>query len=94
VNGVEVTSPSSNVILLDAAGVSGVAAISRFVSSFFNQTDVTFTHNFGRFTVLVQVYAAGLPGPQILPDRIEVVDGNNVRVTFNTPQSGRVIIVG
>ena len=93
VNGVQVTSPSSNVILIDGAGASGTTSVTKFAASFSAITSGLFTHNLGTMDVIVQVYDNGSPRLQLLPDQIRVENSNQVSVLFNTPQSGRVVII-
>ena len=90
VNGIVVTSPFSNIILIDGAGASGV---SKFAASFSSITSGIFTHGFGTLDVLVQVYDDRSPRRQMIPDEIKIENSNQVSVLFNRPQSGRVVIV-
>ena len=56
-NGVEVTSPSPNVILIDGAGASGAAGgVSKFSATFSNITSGLFTHSLNTLDVIVQVW--------------------------------------
>jgi hypothetical protein len=92
VNGIEVTSPSSNVILIDGAGASGVGgSVSKFSASFSNITSGTFTHSFNTLDVIVQVF--NVERQVIHPDTILVDNGDQVSVLFNRPQSGKVVII-
>jgi hypothetical protein len=92
VNGIQVTSPSANVVLIDGAGASGVFNISKFIALFSNQTAVTGIHNIGNEDIIVQVYNEDKF--QIIPDEIEIIDPNRVAIRFNTLQSGKIIILG
>jgi hypothetical protein len=85
-NGIDVTVPSENCLLIDAAGVSG-----KFSAPFTNITSGIFTHNFGTLDVIIQVFNSDRN--VILPDNIIVENGEQVSVLFNRPQSGRVVIV-
>ena len=93
VNGVQVTSPSANIILIDGAGASGTTSITKFAASFAAITSGLFTHNLNTMDVIVQVYDNGSPRLQLLPDQIRVENDDQVSVLFNAPQSGRVVIV-
>lgn len=93
VNGIEVTTPSPNIILVDGAGASGVNSVSKFAASFSAITSGLFTHGLGTLDVIVQVYDNGSPRLQLFPDQIRVENINQVSVLFNTPQSGRVVII-
>lgn len=92
VNGVEVTSPSPNVILIDAAGASGVTNISKFIALFTDQVSVTAMHNIGTEDILLQIFDTSKQ--QIIPDSVVIVDLNSVTITFNAPQSGKIVILG
>jgi hypothetical protein len=104
VNGITVTVPSENCILVDGAGASGVSGggttiiqsgiSTQYAASFTNIVSGLFEHNFGTRDVIVQIYDDGAPPSQIWPDRIIYDTLNAVSVLFNTPQSGRVVIVG
>lgn len=94
VNGIQVTSPSTNLILIDGAGASGVSSgTTKFAASFSAITSGLFTHSLGTMDVIVQVYDSGSPRLQLLPDQIRVENSNQVSVLFNRPQSGRVVII-
>lgn len=91
VNGITVTSPSANVILIDGVALSGT--VSKFATSFSSTTSGLFSHNLGTEDVIVQIYNDQIPRRQILPDEIKIENSNQVSVLFNTPQSGRIVIV-
>lgn len=96
VNGITVTSPSPNVVLIDGAGASGVSSasgVNKFAAAFTSITSGIFTHSLGTEDVIVQVYDNQVPRRQMLPDEIRVENSNQVSVLFNTPQTGRVVIV-
>lgn len=50
-----------------------------------------FPHNMGTTEVIVQCFTSD--GIQIQPASIEIVDDNNVRITFSGTQTGRCIII-
>lgn len=94
VNGIEVTSPTAGVILIDGAGASGVGgSATKFAASFTAATSGLFTHGLGTLDVIVQVYNDESPRLQLLPDQIRIENSNQVSVLFNRPQSGRVVII-
>lgn len=92
VNGVVVTSPFTNIILIDGAGASGVGT-NKFASSFSSITSGIFTHGLGTLDVIVQVYDDQVPRRWLLPDEIVIDNVNQVSILFNRPQSGRVVII-
>jgi len=93
VNGINVTA-GGNQIVIDGAGASGVSSgATKFAASFVAVTSGLFTHNLGTMDVIVQVYDSGSPRLQLFPDQIRVENSNQVSVLFNTPQSGRVVVI-
>lgn len=90
-SGIQVTSPSANVILISVSGISSGAA--KFAASFSATTSGLFTHSLGTMDVIVQVYTSDSPRLQLFPDQIRVENDDQVSVLFNTPQSGRVVII-
>ncbi len=94
VNGITVTSPFSNIILIDGAGASGTSSsVSKFATSFSSITSGLFTHNLSTMDVIVQVYDSRSPRRQMLVDEIKVENSNEISLIFNRPQSGRVVII-
>jgi len=61
--------------------------------TFTNQTSVAANHALNTSNVIVQVYDNESPPAQILPDMIVITDANNVTVSFNRQQSGRIVIM-
>lgn len=103
VNGISVTSPSSNTILIDGAGLSGlignvsISGVSRnlvasYSASFSSLTSGIFSHNFNTRETIVQVYDNSLPPRVLFPDSIVSENLDQVSVLFNRPQTGRVVI--
>jgi len=95
-NGVVVTSPSTNVILIDGAGASGVSGGTTasglcFAADFTGITASTITHNLGTTNVVIDVFDAS--DNQMHPDAVSIIDINNISLAFNTPQTGKVVIV-
>lgn len=94
VNGIEVTGPSANLVLIDGAGASGVGgSVTKFAASFAGITSGLFTHNLGTEDVIVQVYDSNVPRRQMFPDQIRIENSNQVSLLFNVPQTGRVVII-
>ncbi len=56
------------------------------------QTDVTITHDLGTENVVVQIYDDA--GMQTLPETCSITDEDNVRVTFDSAFTGKVVILG
>jgi hypothetical protein len=105
VNGIDVTVDSENCILLDGVSISGVGGSgdvtvissgvsSQFAASFTNTVSGLFNHNFGTRDVVVQVYDTSAPPRKLIPDDIVYDTLDAVSVLFNTPQDGRVVIIG
>lgn len=57
-------------------------------------TSVVITHNLGTTDLIVNVYDTSSPRLQIFPDDIEATDANTVTLSFNSPQAGRVVVIG
>lgn len=90
-SGIQITSPSTNVILISVSGISSGA--TKYAASFMSTTSGLFTHDLGTMDVIVQVYTNDSPRLQMWPDQIRVENTNQVSVLFNRPQSGRVVIL-
>ncbi len=95
VNGIAVTSPSTNVVLIDGVGASGVggAASGCFTQSFGPITSGFFEHNFGTRNLLVYILDDSGPPQWLLPDAIIHDTLDAFSVLFNRPQTGTVIAV-
>lgn len=91
VNGITVTSPAANTVLIDGASLSGT--VTKFAASFAGITSGLFTHNLNTLDVIVQVQDNQVPRRVIHPDEIKIENSNQVSVLFNTPQDGKVVIV-
>lgn len=93
VNGIVVTA-SGNQILIDGAGASGTqSGTSKFAASFSSITSGVFTHGLNTLDVLVQVFDNQVPRRALMPDDIVLDNVNQVSLIFNTPQSGRIVII-
>jgi len=99
VNGVTVTVSAENELLIDGAGASGVSGGGGgstsglcFTESFTAVTSTTVTHNLGTTDVVVDIFDAS--NNKLFADRVGIVDLNNVILEFNTPQTGKVVILG
>ena len=97
VNGIEITSPYTNVVLIDGAGASGIGGSSslKFAASFTGIISGLFQHNLNTLDVIVQIRDGAGGGSKVLmPDDIIVENSNEISVIFNIPQDGRVVIIG
>lgn len=76
-----------------AVVVGGAAymANSSYQTSWIGQTSVTVTHNLNNSNVIVQVYDS--VGVQAVPQNIQILDSNNVVLTFGAAFTGSVIVV-
>ena len=92
VNGIQVTSPSSNIVLIDGASLSGTSTVTKFSALFVGITSGLFTHNLGTEDVIVQVQDNQVPRRVIHPDEIKIENSNEVSVLFNSPQDGKIVI--
>ena len=64
-----------------------------FNETFSAQTSVVVNHALNTSNVIVQVYDNASPPNQVLPDQVAITDADNVTVSFNTTQSGRIVIM-
>ena len=87
---------SSNLKATFAASSSGtLLAIVRagtVSSSFSNTVDTTITHNLSSSAVIASVYDASYN--KIIPSSVSIVDTSSINLTFASPSSGNVVIVG
>ncbi len=79
-------------------GATPVSA-AKYSTSWTSQTSVTVTHNLGTTAVLMQVFSAASASPLVLsdlitPENVQIVDANNVQLTFGAAFNGYVVIVG
>ena len=94
VNGVTVTSPAANTVLINGAGASGTAStVTKYSAQFAGITSGLFNHNLNTLDVIVQVYSSGIIRRQMIPDKIIVEHYNAVSVVFNFPTTGYVVII-
>lgn len=87
--------PQSDIIdirVISTGLIAGAGGIGRHITSFTSQTSLSINHGLGDDSPVVQVYDD--TGEQITPDTIDIVDANNVDITFSTSTSGTVIIHG
>ena len=75
-----------------SGGGGGGSGLGKFIEAFTSQTSVTVTHNLGDLNPIVQVYDSN--NEQITPDLIDVLSGNQIKVEFNTAQTGFITIHG
>lgn len=74
-----------------SSGASGVA--TRYAATFTNVSSGLFTHSLGISDVVVQIYDNRSPRRMIMPDDIIIENLNQVSIIFNTPQTGRIVIM-
>lgn len=65
----------------------------RFAADFTSVTSQTFAHGKATTDVIVQVQDDRVPPQVLIPDKIIIDDINSVSLRFNSPQTGRVIIL-
>lgn len=93
VNGIAITA-GGNQILIDGAGASGSSSsVSKFAAPFSSISSGLFTHNLGTTDVIVQVQNDASPRRVMMPDKIIIENSNQISLIFNTPQSGRVVVI-
>lgn len=51
-------------------------------------------HNLNTVNVVVSVYDNSNPGKLIIPDLVALTNANSLKVQFNSPQAGKVIVIG
>jgi len=90
VNGIEVEQIGGEFVV-NGASISGTSSVSKFSAPFTNITSGIFTHSFDTLDVIVQVFDSNRH--MILPDSIVIENGDQVSVTFNRPQSGKVVVI-
>lgn len=88
VNGISVTVTAENEILIDGAASSGTICFSE---TFTNVTSTTLNHNLSSTEIIIDVFDGS--NNQMLPDGVNIVDADNVTITFNSPQTGKAVIV-
>jgi len=88
-SGIEISPVAPNQINIGFTG-----SVSKFAASFVGITSGLFTHGLNSMDVIVQVRDAVTGGASVLiPDMIIVENLNQVSLLFNTPQTGRVVII-
>lgn len=65
-----------------------------YAETFSATTSWVATHSLNTTDVTVMVYDDSSPRVALIPDDISITDADNVTVSFNIPQAGRVIILG
>lgn len=73
------------------SGSISVVESTLFEDTFTNQTQISPVHSFGTKNVMVTVY--NQYDEQIIPGSVNTFSDNQVRITFDSPKSGRVVIV-
>lgn len=72
---------------LSNINVSEVATVS---DTFSSQTSLTVSHNFGTKNIIVSVYDEN--DSYFIPQSITAINDNQVSITFNSSESGRVVV--
>lgn len=97
VNGIQVTSPSTNVILINGAALSGTSGggsnLGCFEQDFMATTSGFFQHNLGTRSLVVQISDNSFPPRAILPDAIIFDTLDALSVLFNAPQAGSITVL-
>lgn len=70
---------------------SGGAATPNYSQSFTAQTSVTINHALNSTAVLMSCYD-GTTGNQVVPGIVDIVDVNNIAVTFTQAQTGKCVV--
>lgn len=73
-------------------GAGGSGGIGKFSETFTSQTSVSVNHSLNDTQVLIQVYDS--LNEQITPDKIDIIDANNILVEFATSTTGTIIVHG
>jgi hypothetical protein len=93
-NNLHVVTASADYFIGDGSGLTNVVAevsqVATVVSTFTNQTSVTVTHNFGTKNIIVSVYDDN--DSYFIPQSIVTTNDNQVTITFNSTESGRVVV--
>lgn len=82
-----------NVVVTDTneITISATSGVLCYRTNFSNITDQTFTHNLNTQNLIIQV--RDQENEVLDPDKTIIVDDNSVRLVFNVPQTGEVIII-
>ncbi len=87
---------AANTIIIGSSGTSS-GSVNKFASNFINMTSGQFAHSLGTRDVVVSVYDNGTinrPPYEIMPDEIILDNLDSLSLKFNSPTSGRVVILG
>lgn len=76
----------------EEVGTGSGGGISKVTKTFTSETSVNFQHDLNDLNPIVQVY--DINNEQMLPNKIDIVDGNNVLVEFGSPQTGFILVAG
>lgn len=89
--GVTLTDLGSGNYQIASSGATPTSA-AKYMTSWTSQTSVTVNHALGTTAVIVQVYDGS--GNLVIPQNVQIVDANNVALTFGASFSGSVTVVG
>lgn len=96
VNGINVEQVDGNFVV-DGAGASGVGGGGGstsglcYAEDFAAVTSITVNHNLGTTNIVTNVFDSS--DNQMFADRVGIVDINNIIILFNTPQTGKVVVM-
>ena len=76
----------------EEVGTGSGGGLGKYTTTFTTATSVTVTHNLDDANPVVQVYDN--TNELITPDKIEIIDNNNVTITFNSSTTGFVVVHG
>lgn len=79
-------------ILIGGTQRDNSESFNSYTTTFDQVTDITITHNLGTLSVVTSVYDE--TGLKIEPYKLQVVDLNNIRLLFDIPVSGKIVISG
>lgn len=65
-----------------------------YSEDFTSQTSFAVNHNIGTTDVSVTVVDNSSPPEEIMPDSVVRTNANTITITFNTPTTGRVTVIG
>ncbi len=82
---------------IGGAGGSGSTTsvgLQKYTETFTGETTLTITHNLSDEEPIVEVYDDSSPPEIVIPSNIQIIDSNNVTITFSGSTSGTVVIHG
>ena len=80
-------------VLTITPGPSGGFA-TMYVQAFSAATSWQVNHNLNTTHVVVSIWDNSTTANEITPDRTRIITANQINVSFNTPQAGKVVVIG